>query len=92
MNEVLVLGAKNREDLIEKVRAALETCNLCQDKIVMKFPDGMWGDEFRGIVQSVMPEIEENLERHGGYMCDAEKFSITGKEYLPIYSRFGIKN
>ena len=39
-----------------------------------------------------VPEIEENLERHGGYMCDAENFSITGKEYLPIYSRFGIKN
>ena len=91
MKTIEVLGAKDREDLIEKVRAALETCNLCEDKIVMEFPDGMWGDEFRDIVQSVMPEIEENLERHGGYMCDAENFSITGQEYLPIYIRFGIK-
>ena len=79
MNEILVPGAKDRADLIEKLKAALQTCNLCEDKIVMEFPDGMWGDEFRGIVQSVMPEIEANLERHGGYMCDAENFSITGQ-------------
>lgn len=92
MKEVLVLGAKDRDDLIEKTKAALQKCNLCEEKIVMEFPNGMWGDEFRGIVQSMMPEIEANLERHGGYMCDAENFSITGKESLPIYSRFGIKN
>lgn len=88
MNEILVPGAKDRADLIEKLKAALQTCNLCEDKIVMEFPDGMWGDEFRGIVQSVMPEIEANLERHGGYMCDAENFSITGQEYLPIYCQY----
>ena len=64
MKEIFVLGAKDSADLIEKLKAALQTCNLC----------------------------EENLERYGGYMCDAENFSITGQEYLPIFCRFGIKN
>lgn len=61
MNEILVPGAKDRADLIEKLKAALQTCNLCEDKIVMEFPDGM---------------------------CDAENFSITGQEYLPIYCQY----
>ena len=91
MNIIEVLGAKDRPELIEKTRAALKECNLCTDKVVMEFPKGMWGDEFREIVQTLMPDIEENLKRHGGYMCDAENFSITGHEYLPIYCRFGIK-
>ncbi len=49
MKEIFVLGAKDRADLIEKLKAALQTCNLCEEKIVLEFPDGMWGDEFRGI-------------------------------------------
>ena len=91
MKEIEVLGAKSREELIEKTRAALETCNLCEEKVVMEFPKMLWGDAFRGIVQELMPDIEENLKRNGGYMCDAVNFSITGREFLPIYSRFGIK-
>ena len=92
MKTVEVLGAKTRAELVEKTRAALGECNLCTDKVVMEFPEGMWGDEFRDLVRvELMPAIEANLERHGGYMCDVENFSITGQEYLPIYSRFGIK-
>ena len=49
MKEIFVLGAKDHADLIEKLKAALQTCNLCEEKIVLEFPDGMWGDEFRGI-------------------------------------------
>ena len=67
MNIVEVLGAKDRQELIRKTRDALKECNLCTDKVVMEFPKGMWGDEFREIVQSLMPDIEANLERNGGY-------------------------
>jgi|GEM_PF-4986951 len=92
MKTVEVLGAKTREELVEKTEAALLECNLCTDKVVMEFPEGMWGDEFSDLVGvELMPAIEANLERHGGYMCDAEHFSITGQEFLSIYTRFGIK-
>lgn len=92
MKTVEVLGAKTRAELVEKTRAVLGECNLCTDKVVMEFPEGMWGSEFRDLVRGeLMSAINENLKRHGGYMCDGENFSITGQEFIPIYSRFGIK-
>ena len=92
MNIVEVLGAKTRSELVEKTKAALMECNLCTDKVVMEFPDGMWGSELRDIVRlELRGAIEANLKRNGGFMCDAQNFSITGQELIPIYSRFGIK-
>ena len=90
-NSILITGAAGRSDLISKICKELETCNLCTTTFVIELPDGMWSYDIPDIIDMLMPEIEANLKRNGGFMIDGSNFTFTGGGLHNLRSRFVTK-
>jgi hypothetical protein len=77
----------------QEVAAALKKCNLCKEQLVLSFAKDVlfWGDDYIDLIDALQQEIEENVERGGGYMLDAYNFSITGEDLYNIFDRITLE-
>ena len=61
---------------LENVEEALQRCDLCEDRLLVELPDTpeyMFYDT-EDVIRPLLDMIEENIERHGGYMIDEWQF------------------
>lgn len=68
---------------IAEVKDALHRCNLCQDVLVVVYPNvpENWFLHTEDNLWELMEYIEENIERNGGYMIDEWQF-VDEKQQL----------
>ncbi|MBR1788745.1 MAG: hypothetical protein IJ762_06115 [Bacteroidaceae bacterium] len=73
---------------LENVKEALENCNLCEDRLWVELPDTpqyMFYDT-EDEIRPFLDMIEENIERHGGYMIDEWQFVDKTQKLMNVLS------
>lgn len=76
---------------IENVMEGIAQCNLCRDTLVVTYPDDRkyWFMSIEELLSEwrLKDAVEENIQRHGGYMIDEWNFVDSRQVPMDIRSR-----